>query len=63
MRSLYLASAWLHVLAAPTGTMAMVLGTRIVLDTQGRLVAIEKLKEAHALNRQQSGAARPMASH
>jgi len=50
-------------LGAPTGTMAMVLASRIALDDNGRLVAIEKLKEAHALHLQQSGAARPVASH
>jgi hypothetical protein len=50
-------------LGAPTGTMAMVLASRIVLDDNGRRVAISKLKEVHALHQEQSGAARPVASH
>lgn len=50
-------------LHAPTGTMAMVLSSRIVLSDTDRAVAIEKLKEAHALYRQQSGTGRPVASH
>lgn len=51
-------------LREPTGTMAMVLSSRIVLTDGDRAIAIAKLEEAYALYRLRSaGAGRPVASH
>lgn len=51
-------------LREPTGTMAMVLSSRIVLTDSDRATAIAKLEEAYALyQRQRAGAGRPVASH
>ena len=47
-------------LREPTGTMAMVLSSRIPLTDEERAVAIEKLKEA---NRLHHAAGAPMPSH
>lgn len=50
-------------LREPTGTMAMVLSSRIVLTDGDRAIAIAKLEEAYALYRLRSaGAGRPVAS-
>lgn len=48
---------------APTGTMAMVLSGRIVMDADGREVAIQKLKEAYSIHQQKNLPAHPAASH
>jgi hypothetical protein len=50
-------------LQAPTGTMAMVLSTRIPLTPEQRVMAIGKLKEAYREHQEATGAVRPMASH
>jgi hypothetical protein len=50
-------------LRAPTGTMAMVLSSRIPMSDEQRTVAIEKLKEAYRKHQDSSGAGRPVASH
>lgn len=49
-------------LQAPTGTMAMVLATRIPLTREQRAIAIDKLKEAYQQHQEARGA-RPIASH
>jgi hypothetical protein len=49
-------------LHAPTGTMAMVLATRIPLTPEQRDVAIAKLKEVYRTHLEATGA-RPVASH
>lgn len=50
-------------LQAPTGTMAMVLSTRIPLTPEQRLLAIDKLKEAYRAHQASIGVVRPMVSH
>ena len=50
-------------LHAPTGTMAMVLSSRIRLSDLDRAVAIDKLEEAYALHQQRNGVGRPVSSH
>jgi hypothetical protein len=50
-------------LQAPTGTMAMVLSSRIPLTPDQRALAIEKLKDAYREHQSALGAARPVASH
>lgn len=50
-------------LQAPTGTMAMVLSSRIPLTPDQRVMAIGKLKEAYREHQEASGVVRPMASH
>lgn len=50
-------------LRAPTGTMAMVLSSRIPMNDEERTVAIDKLKEAYRKHQEDTGAARPVASH
>jgi hypothetical protein len=49
-------------LQAPTGTMAMVLSTRIPLTPEQRVMAIGKLKEAYREHQEATGV-RPIASH
>jgi len=46
-------------LAAPTGTMAMVLSSRIVLTEDDRLIAIERLQEAYRRHQRRTGDRRP----
>lgn len=48
---------------APTGTMAMVLSGKIILDDAGRSIAIDQLKRAYELHRQASDPGRPRPSH
>ena len=50
-------------LQAPTGTMAMVLSTRIPLTPEQRALAATRLKEAYRSHQETSGAIRPIASH
>ena len=50
-------------LQAPTGTMSMVLSTRIPLTPEQRALAGEKLKEAYRVRQESKGAGRPAASH
>ena len=50
-------------LHAPTGTMAMVLSTRIPLTPEQRDLAIEKLREAYRLHRGLPDPIAPLASH
>ena len=50
-------------LQAPTGTMAMVLSTRIPLTPEQRIVAVNKLKEAFREHEEAAGAVHPVASH
>jgi hypothetical protein len=50
-------------LRAPTGTMSMVLSTRIQLTPEQRLVAIDKLKEAYRVYQHSRGAGGPVPSH
>ena len=50
-------------LQAPTGTMAMVLSSRIPLTPDQRALAIEKLKDAYRDHQAASGAPRPVAGH
>lgn len=47
----------------PTGTMAMVLATRIPLNTEQRNVAITKLREAYRVHLASTGSSRPVTSH
>ena len=49
-------------LRKPTGTMAMVLSSRIVLSESDRQVAIERLQEAYARYQRERGIAKPVAS-
>lgn len=46
-------------LEAPTGTMAMVLSSRIVLNDNDRLIAIERLQEAYRQHQRRTGDRRP----
>ena len=48
---------------APTGTMAMVLSTRIPLTPEQRVIAVNKLKEAYREHQEALGIVRPIASH
>jgi len=50
-------------LHAPTGTMAMVLSTRIPLTAAERDLAIEKLEEAYRHHLLATGRVQPVASH
>ena len=50
-------------LREPTGTMAMVLSSRIPLDERERAVAVEKLHEAYALYQRKKGGVSPVPSH
>ena len=50
-------------LQAPTGTMSMVLSTRIPLTAEQRALAGEKLKEAYRVHHESKGLGRPVASH
>ena len=50
-------------LHAPTGTMAMVLSTRIPLTPAQRDLAIERLQEAYRLHRLETGRVEAVASH
>lgn len=50
-------------LRAPTGTMAMVLSSRIPLSESDRKVAIEKLEEAYERYQRNRGVAKPVSSH
>jgi hypothetical protein len=50
-------------LQAPTGTMAMVLSSRIPLTPDQRVIAINKLKEAYREHQEAAGVVRPIASH
>jgi hypothetical protein len=50
-------------LQAPTGTMAMVLSSRIPLTPEQRVIAINKLKEAYREHQEAAGVVRPIASH
>lgn len=50
-------------LQAPTGTMAMVLSSRIPLTPDQRLMAIDKLKEAYRAHQADHGVVRPAVSH
>lgn len=50
-------------LQAPTGTMAMVLSSRIPLTSEQRSLAIRKLKDAYREHQSALDAARPVASH
>lgn len=48
---------------APTGTMSMVLSSRIPLSPEQRLLAVSKLKEAYREHQDAAGIVRPIASH
>src|SRR5262245_53731494 len=50
-------------LRAPTGTMAMVLSSRIPLTDEERAVAAEKLRDAYRRHQELGSAGRPAASH
>ncbi|MDP3720342.1 MAG: hypothetical protein Q8T13_21480 [Acidobacteriota bacterium] len=50
-------------LRAPTGTMAMVLSSRIPMTDEQRTLAIDRLKEAHRRHQESAGAVRPVAGH
>jgi hypothetical protein len=50
-------------LQAPTGTMAMVLSSRIPLTPEQRVIAANKLKEAYREHQEAAGIVRPLASH
>lgn len=50
-------------LQAPSGTMSMVLSTRIPLTPEQRALAGEKLKEAYRVLQESKGAGPPVASH
>ena len=50
-------------LHAPTGTMSMVLSSRIPLTPDQRVIAISKLKEAYREHQAAAGVVRPIASH
>ena len=50
-------------LQAPTGTMSMVLTTRIPLTPEQRWLAGERLKEAYRVHQESKGFGRPVASH
>lgn len=48
---------------APTGTMSMVLSSRIPLTTEQRRLAVERLKEAYRDHQEAAAVVRPIASH
>src|SRR5262245_44070875 len=48
---------------APTGTMSMVLSSRIPLTDEERAVAVGKLKEAYRRHQERAGANTPVSSH
>ena len=50
-------------LQSPTGTMAMVLSTRIPLTPEQRALAATRLKEVYRSHQEMTGAVRPIASH
>lgn len=50
-------------LRAPTGTMAMVLSSRIPMTDDQRSLAIVRLKEAHRKHQEVRGVMRPAATH
>ena len=50
-------------LRKPTGTMAMVLSSRIVLSESDREIAVRKLEEAYARHQRKRGVERPVSSH
>ncbi len=50
-------------LAAPTGTMAMVLSSRIPLTPEQRGLTIDRLREAYRLYQEKNGTLAPAASH
>ena len=50
-------------LQAPTGTMSMVLSSRIPLTPEQRALAATRLKEAYRRHQENSGVVRPIASH
>jgi hypothetical protein len=50
-------------LRAPTGTMAMVLATRIPLTPEQRALAVERLKEAYRKHQDDAGLIRPAVNH
>jgi len=50
-------------LQAPSGTMSMVLSTRIPMTPEQRVLAATRLKEAYRSHQELTGAVRPIASH
>lgn len=48
---------------APTGTMSMVLSSRIPLTPEQRALAVNRLKEAYREHQEAAGVVRPIASH
>lgn len=50
-------------LRAPTGTMEMVLSSRIRLNAEQRVLAVERLKEAYRRYQSTAGGAAPIPSH
>jgi len=50
-------------LRTPTGTMAMVLSSRIPMTDEQRTLAIERLKEAYRKHQESTVVMRPTASH
>jgi hypothetical protein len=48
---------------APTGTMSMVLSSRIPLTPEHRALAVSRLKEAYREHQEAAGIVRPIASH
>lgn len=50
-------------LQAPTGTMSMVLSSRIPLTPEQRALAARRLKEAYRHHQEKSGVVQPIASH
>lgn len=50
-------------LQTPTGTMGMVLSSRILLTPEQRTLAGDKLKEAYRVHQESKGRGRPLTSH
>jgi len=50
-------------LQAPTGTMSMVLSSRIPLTPEQRVLAATRLKEVYRRHQEESGVIQPIASH
>lgn len=50
-------------LQAPTGTMSMVLSSRLPLTPEQRALAAKRLKEAYRRHQENSGVLQPFASH
>ena len=50
-------------LQTPTGTMSMVLSTRIPMTPEQRRLAVTRLKEVYRAHQEIAGAVRPVASH